>query len=126
MPFDFFTVFFPLVFSTIALFLIAIFIIPAIFVMAWNLAMPTMFRLPKITYWQGFGFLLVLTIISNTLFDGGFGGIQLKASNTNTPTNTSQESELEGVRRDIWAVSGKIDQLNQQLNTLSQRLQQPL
>lgn len=49
----------------------AVFVVPAIFTMFWNITMPAISRLPRITYWRGFGLLFIVSILSTALFGGG-------------------------------------------------------
>ena len=44
--------------------LVVAFLVPAILMWVWNLTMPDVFRLPRITYWQAFR----LTVLAGILF----------------------------------------------------------
>lgn len=91
-----------------------LFFIPALFTAAWNTAMPAMFRLPTISFWQGFSFLLVVGLLSSILF----GGLQFQEG-YKVNSNTEFLSDL---RQDVWAVSNKIDQLQSSIDLLRQNV----
>ncbi|MDX2215014.1 MAG: hypothetical protein SFY66_17125 [Oculatellaceae cyanobacterium bins.114] len=106
---------FPLILPALLILFIALFIIPLVFMIAWNISIPVVFRLPRITYWQAFGFLLVVSII----FNGAFMGLK----NNSSTQSSVENSDIDDLRKDIWKVSNKVDQLEQQLNELNQQLQ---
>jgi type II secretory pathway component PulF len=96
--------------------ILAVFIVPAISTMFWNITMPAISRLPRITYWQGLVFVFIVSVLSTALFGGGLH------LNLNSSPGTSQSSfELDNLRRDVWTVSEKIDRL-EQLRLLNQKI----
>lgn len=82
--------------------------------------MPTIFRLPKIKYWQGFSFLLVVSILSSILFNGGL----IYLNQTPSSTASSIRDDISSLRKDISLMTQQVDAIERQLKTLNEQLQQ--
>jgi membrane protein implicated in regulation of membrane protease activity len=105
----------PFVTQFVLILLLAMFIVPGIFMVAWNIAMPTILKLPRITYWQAFSFLLVVSILSNSV-NGGL--IRLTQNPQNTLSTIHEDvSEL---RKDVSLMRSQVDALERRLKDLHQ------